>query len=112
MEKRGLNLLGIDLLGAIAGQVAGNLERSELQRRTEVQLAEIQLSHDIHERFTKLSLEGAGIGPILEVVGSLAGGHARLYSGDGSRIRSAGETYDSMTPPCHTPSPSGSARAH
>src|SRR5260370_22254075 len=111
MEKRGLNLLGIDLLGAIAGQVAGNLERSELQRRTEVQLAEIQLSHDIHERFTKLSLEGAGIGPILEVVGSLAGGHAGLYSGDGYRIRGAGEASDSMPPRIHVPSPLGQAGA-
>ncbi|TME72022.1 MAG: GAF domain-containing protein [Chloroflexi bacterium] len=60
-ERREFNSGDIDFLRAIAGQVAGILERSELQRRTEVQLAEISLSHDIHERFTKLSLEGAGI---------------------------------------------------
>src|SRR5207245_2206994 len=81
----------IDFLRAIAAQVAGILERSELQRRTEVQLAEIRLSHDIHERFTKLSLDGAGIRLILEVIGSLAGGRAALYSGDGYRVRGAGE---------------------
>src|SRR5258708_1108886 len=110
-EKRDFNSSDIDFLLAIAGQVAGILERSELQRRTEVQLAEIQLSHDIHERFTKLSLEGAGIGPILEVVGSLAGGHAGLYSGDGYRIRGAGEASDSMPPRIHVPSPLGQAGA-
>src|SRR5665213_1738238 len=59
--KRGFDTGGIDFLRAIAGQGAGILERSELQRAMEAQLAEIQLSHDIHERFTKLSLEGAGI---------------------------------------------------
>jgi sugar diacid utilization regulator/putative methionine-R-sulfoxide reductase with GAF domain len=110
-EKRDFNSSDIDFLRAIAGQVAGILERSELQRRTEVQLAEIQLSHDIHERFTKLSLEGAGIGPILEVVGSLAGGHAGLYSGDGYRIRGAGEAADRMPPRIHVPNPLGQAGA-
>ena len=110
-EKRDFNSSDIDFLRAIAAQVAGILERSELQRRTEVQLAEIQLSHDIHERFTKLSLEGAGIGPILEVVTSLAGGRAGLYSGDGYRIRGAGEASDGMPPRIHVPNPLGQAGA-
>ena len=110
-EKRDFNSADIDFLRAIAGQVAGILERSELQRRTEVQLAEIQLSHDIHERFTKLSLEGAGIGSILEVVGSLAGGRAALYSGDGYRVRGAGESSDGMPPRIHLPSPLAQAGA-
>ena len=110
-EKRDFNSADIDFLRAIAGQVAGILERSELQRRTEVQLAEIQLSHDIHERFTKLSLEGAGIGSILEVVGSLAGGRAALYSGDGYRVRGAGEPSDGMPPRIHLPSPLAQAGA-
>src|SRR3981081_4079765 len=79
-ERREFNTADIDFLRAIAGQVAGILERSELQRRTEIQLGEIQLSHDIHERFTRLSLEGAGIQSILEVIGSLAGGRPGLYS--------------------------------
>src|SRR5712692_9450725 len=56
-EQRDFDSGDIDFLRAIAAQVAGILERSELQRRMEVQLGEIQLSHDIHERFTKLSLE-------------------------------------------------------
>src|SRR5258706_4785744 len=110
-ERRDFNSGDIDFLRAIAGQVAGILERSELQRRTEVQLAEIQLSHDIHERFTKLSLEGAGISSILEVVGSLAGGHAALYSTDGYRIRGPAESSDGMPPRIHFPSPLGQAGA-
>ncbi len=104
-QKREFDLGDIDFLRAIAGQVAGILERSELQRRTEVQLAEIQMSHDIHERFTKLSLEGAGIPSILEVVGALAGGRAGLYSPDGYRVRGAGEASDGMPPRIHVPNP-------
>src|SRR2546428_5206447 len=78
-ELKDFNAGDIDFLRAIAAQVAGILERSELQRRLEAQLSEIQLSHDIHERFTKLSLEGAGIRSILEAVGALARGAARPY---------------------------------
>ncbi len=107
-ERREFNAGDIDFLRAIAGQVAGILERSELQRRLEAQLAEIQLSHDIHERFTKLSLEGAGIGSILEAVGSLAGGPAALYSVDGYRVRGTREAADGM--PARIQSPQGSAR--
>src|SRR6202049_79630 len=104
-EKREFGLGDIDFLRAIAGQVAGLLERSELQRRTEVQLAEIPMSHDTPERFTKLSLEGAGIPSILEVVGALAGGHAALYSPDGYRVRGVGEASDGMPPRIHVPVP-------
>ena len=102
-ERREFDSGDIDFLRAIAAQVAGILERSELQRRTEVQLAEIQLSHDIHERFTKLSLEGAGIASILEVLGSLAGGPAALYAADGYRVRGQGERSDGMPPRIHVP---------
>jgi sugar diacid utilization regulator/putative methionine-R-sulfoxide reductase with GAF domain len=110
-ERREFTASDIDFLRAIAGQVAGILERSELQRRTEVQLAEISLSHDIHERFTKLSLEGAGIGTILDVIGSLAGGSAALYSVDGYRVRGAGESSDGMPQRIHVPTaPGGLAR--
>ena len=103
-ELREFNAGDIDFLRAIAGQVAGILERSELQRRLEAQLAEIQMSHDIHERFTKLSLEGAGIRSILEAVGALAGGPAALYSPDGHRVRGVGEASDGMPPRVHVPS--------
>jgi DNA-binding PucR family transcriptional regulator len=102
-ERREFNSGDIDFLRAIAAQVAGILERSELQRRTEVQLAEIQLSHDIHERFTRLSLDGAGIHSILDVIGSLAGGRAALYSADGYRIRGPGESTDGMPQRIHLP---------
>src|SRR5437764_9897759 len=102
-ERREFNVGDIDFLRAIAGQVAGILERSELQRRLEAQLAEIQLSHDIHERFTKLSLDGAGIQSILEVIGSLAGGRAALYSADGYRVRGVGEASDGMPPRIQVP---------
>jgi sugar diacid utilization regulator/putative methionine-R-sulfoxide reductase with GAF domain len=110
-QKREFNLGDIDFLRAIAGQVAGILERSELQRRMEVQLAEIQLSHDIHERFTKLSLEGAGIPSILGAVGALAGGRAVLYSPDGYRVRGVGEASDGMPPRIHVPNPLAQAGA-
>ena len=102
-ERRDFNSGDIDFLRAIAGQVAGILERSELQRRTEVQLAEIRLSHDIHERFTKLSLDGAGLQSILEVIGSLAGGRTALYSADGYRVRGLGESSDGMPQRIHVP---------
>src|SRR5437762_5117933 len=102
-ELREFNSAGIDFLRAIAGQVAGILERSELQRRLEAQLSEIQMSHDIHERFTKLSLEGAGIRSILEAVGALAGGPAALYSPDGHRVRGVGVPSDGMPPRLHVP---------
>lgn len=110
-EKREFNSGDIDFLKAIAAQVAGILERSELQRQTEVQLAEIRLSHDIHERFTRLSLEGAGIGSILDVLGSLAGGAAALYSTDGYRVRGAAEAAEGMPQRIHVSAQVGQAMA-
>ncbi|HVB78280.1 MAG TPA: GAF domain-containing protein [Candidatus Nitrosotalea sp.] len=91
VDERDFTPADVDFLRALAGQVAGILERSELQRRLEAQLKAIQLSHDIHERFTKLSLDDAGIPAILEAVGALAGGAAALFSPDGFRIRGVGE---------------------
>jgi len=102
-EHREFTQEDIDFLRAIAGQVAGILERSEMQRRQETQLAEIQRSHAIHERFTRLSLEGAGIHAILDAVGTLAGGPAALYSPDGFRIRGMGETAERLPSRIHFP---------
>ncbi len=110
-ERREFNAGDIDFLRAIAGQVAGILERSELQRRLEAQLAEIQLSHDIHERFTKLSLDGAGTRSILEAVGALAGGPAALYSVDGYRVRGMGESAEGLPARIHVPTPAVHGRA-
>jgi sugar diacid utilization regulator len=109
-ERREFNAGDIDFLRAIAGQVAGILERSELQRRLEAQLAEIQLSHDIHERFTKLSLDGAGTPAILEAVGALAGGPAALYSVDGYRVRGMGAAAEGLPARIHVPAAHGGAR--
>jgi sugar diacid utilization regulator/putative methionine-R-sulfoxide reductase with GAF domain len=95
-ERRDFGTADIDFLKAIAGQVAGILERMELQRRLEAQLAEIRLSHEIHERFTQLSLDGAGIPAILAGVGGLAGGRAALYSTDGFRVRGVSEEGDAL----------------
>jgi sugar diacid utilization regulator/putative methionine-R-sulfoxide reductase with GAF domain len=67
------------VLSAIAGALAGVLERSELQHRLEVQLVEIQLSQTVHERFTELALSGAGLPRILDAIASLAGGEVGLY---------------------------------
>jgi sugar diacid utilization regulator/putative methionine-R-sulfoxide reductase with GAF domain len=103
VERREYTQEDIDFLRAIAGQMAGILERSELQRRMEGQLTEIQLSHDIHERFTRLSLEGAGIPTILEAVGALVGGRAALYSPDGFRIRVSGEAAEKLPPRIQLP---------
>src|SRR5215831_3366256 len=91
-EHREFTQEDVDFLRAIAGQVAGILERSEMQR-----------SHAIHERFTRLSLEGAGIQAILDAVGTLAGGPAALYSPDGFRIRGMGETAERLPPRIHLP---------
>lgn len=94
VETRDFTQQDIDFLRAIAGQVAGILERSELQRRLEGQLEKVRLSHDIHERFTRLSLEAAGIPAILDAVGALAGGAAALYSPAGFRVYVGGERAD------------------
>jgi sugar diacid utilization regulator/putative methionine-R-sulfoxide reductase with GAF domain len=73
----------VDFLAAIAAQVAGIIERSELQRRLEQQLRESELSHQIHARFTQLALAGAGLPIILEAIESLAGGPVILYDSEG-----------------------------
>src|ERR1700730_17057992 len=78
-ERREFDKADIDFLGAIAGQVAGILERSEMQRRLEAQLEEIRGSQAIHERFTSLALAGAGPGAILEAIATLRGARVELF---------------------------------
>ena len=89
-ERRDFDQGDIDFLSAIAGQVAGIIERSEMQRRLEAQLEEIRGSQAIHERFTALSLSGAGTGAILEAIGSLAQARVELYDPSGFRIERHG----------------------
>ncbi len=76
----------IDFLSALAAQVAGIVERSELQRRLQIQLNEIRLSQDIHTRFTRLALSGAGLPSILEAVETLAQCRVGLYDPDGYEL--------------------------
>jgi DNA-binding PucR family transcriptional regulator len=76
----------VAFLSAIAGAIAGVLERSELQRQLEGQLAEIRLSQTVHERFTQLVLQGAGLDNILEAIASLAQGAVGLYDPAGIRF--------------------------
>lgn len=83
VERRNFHLGDVDFLRAIAGQVAGTLERSEMHRRLVLQLAEVELSQTIHESFTQLALEGGGPVPILAAIAQLAGGRPRMYAPDG-----------------------------
>jgi sugar diacid utilization regulator/GAF domain-containing protein len=89
----------VDFLRAIAGQVAGTLERSEMHRRLAEQLAAVQLSQEIHERFTQLALEGGGPAAILAVIEELAGGRPRLYAPDGHLLIGAAGPAQIRLPP-------------
>lgn len=83
VDHRLFTAADVDFLRAIAGQVAGTLERSEMHRRLAEQLAAVELSQAIHERFTQLALEGGGPAAILAAIAELAGGRPRLYAPDG-----------------------------
>jgi sugar diacid utilization regulator/putative methionine-R-sulfoxide reductase with GAF domain len=89
-QRRDFNKGDIDFLSAIAGQVAGIIERSEMHRRLEAQLEEIRGSQAIHERFTALALAGAGPGAILEAIGSLRQGRVDLFDPAGFRLERPG----------------------
>ncbi|MGI8607654.1 MAG: helix-turn-helix domain-containing protein [Candidatus Dormibacteria bacterium] len=89
-ERRDFNRADIDFLLAIAGQVAGIIERSQLQRRLETQLDEIRGSQAIHERFTALALRGAGPGAILEAITALRGARVDLFDPSGFRLERPG----------------------
>lgn len=85
-ERRDFGPEETAFLSAIAGAIAGVLERSQLQRRLEEQLAEIQLSQTIHERFTQLVLSGAGLGRIVEAISALADRPVRVHDPLGFRL--------------------------
>ncbi len=89
-ERRDFGKADIDFLGAIAGQVAGIIERSELQRRLQAQLEEIRGSQAIHERFTQLALSGAGTGAIMEAIESLRDAPVELFDPAGFRLERPG----------------------
>ncbi|HEY6537773.1 MAG TPA: helix-turn-helix domain-containing protein [Candidatus Dormibacteraeota bacterium] len=86
VERREFRADELAVLSAIAGALAGVLERSELQHRLERQLVEIQFSQTVHERFTELALSGAGLAKILDAITSLAGAEVGLYDPLGFRL--------------------------
>ena len=86
VERREFRPDEMAFLSAIAGAIAGVLERAELQHQLEGQLAEIRLSQTVHERFTKLVLDGAGLSKILEAIASLASGAVGIYDPLGFRL--------------------------
>lgn len=88
-QPREFSRADIDFLSAIAGQVAGIIERSQLQRRLEAQLEEMRGSQAIHERFTTLALAGGGTGTILDAISSLAGSEIELFDPSGFRFERA-----------------------
>ncbi|MDQ6747593.1 MAG: GAF domain-containing protein [Candidatus Dormibacteraeota bacterium] len=90
-QRRDFDRADIDFLSAIAGQVAGIIERSEMQRRLEAQLEEIRGSQAIHERFTGLALAGAGPGAILEAIGALRQARVELFDPSGFRLQRPGD---------------------
>ena len=89
-QRRDFQEADIDFLSAIAGQVAGILERSQMQQRVEAQLEEIQGSQAIHERFTALALAGAGPGAILEAISTLRDARVDLFDPSGFRLERPG----------------------
>jgi GAF domain-containing protein len=89
-DRRDFNRADVDFLSAIAGQVAGIIERSQMQRRLEAQLDEIRGSQAIHERFTSLALNGAGPGAILEAITALRSARVDLFDPSGFRLERSG----------------------
>jgi DNA-binding PucR family transcriptional regulator len=88
---RGFTDPEVAFLAAIAAQVAGVLERSELQSRLEERLADLRRSDEIHRRFTALALAGAGPGAICAAIERLAGAPVAVYDEDGERLAGASE---------------------
>lgn len=86
----------IGLLEAIAAQVAGVLERAELQRRLETRLRELQLSNEIHRRLSHLALSGAGLEAICQAMERYTGAPVAVYDGDGTRL--AASSPDRIAP--------------
>lgn len=85
----------VALLQAIAAHVAGALERSALQERLQRQVHELRRSHEIHRRFTRLSLSGAGLRAICSEIADQASGPVGVYDDAGERIASS---HDGLLP--------------
>jgi sugar diacid utilization regulator/putative methionine-R-sulfoxide reductase with GAF domain len=81
----------VGFLSAIAAQVAGVLERGELQERLERRVAELRRSEEVHRRLSELVLAGAGLGAICSAIARLAGSAAAVYDPDGERVAAGGD---------------------
>ncbi len=76
----------VGLLAAIAAQVAGALERSELQTRLQSRLVELHRSEEINRRFSELILTRAGMAAICTGIELHAGAAVAIYDEEGERL--------------------------
>ena len=76
----------VGLLSAIAAQVAGALERGELQARLQARLMELRRSEEINRRFSELTLSRAGMQAICAGIERHAGAAAAIYDEEGERL--------------------------
>lgn len=93
-EPRDFNAEEVELLTAIAAQVAGVLERSELQRRLSAQFDELRRSDEIQRRFGELALSGTGLAAICRGIAHYAGAEAVVYDEDGEVLGSSAAVAD------------------
>jgi uroporphyrinogen-III synthase/sugar diacid utilization regulator/putative methionine-R-sulfoxide reductase with GAF domain len=85
-EPRDFNAGEVELLGAIAAQVAGVLERSELQKRLRERLDALRLSDEIQRDFSELALTGAGLMQVCQAIVHHAGGSAAVFDEEGEML--------------------------
>jgi sugar diacid utilization regulator/putative methionine-R-sulfoxide reductase with GAF domain len=76
----------VGLLSAIAAQVAGALERGELQARLQARIAELRRSEEINRRFSELTLSRAGLRAICTGIERHAGAAVAIYDEEGERL--------------------------
>lgn len=94
-ELREFTEADVGLLSAIAAQVAGALERGELQARLQSRIAELHRSEEINRRFSELILSRAGMTAICAGIARHAGAAVAVYDDEGERL---GASADSELP--------------
>lgn len=92
-EERHFSKPDVDFLSAIAAQVAGVLERGELQGRLERRIAELRRSEEVHRRLSELVLAGAGLDAICAAIARSAGTPAAVFDHDGERLAASDEGF-------------------
>jgi len=88
---REFNEADVGLLSAIAAQVAGALERGELQARLQARLVELRRSEEINRRFSELTLTRAGMTAICAGIERHAGAAVAIYDEEGDRLGGSAE---------------------